>query len=89
MSRETNQRDPAAWLTFISSSSKIYSQCLKDKSSLEYSYAVISHPSVVFSGLQVFVCQAVLTFLLYNGFLPVWLLNSGAKQHIQREAPVL
>lgn len=64
VSWETNQRDTAAWLTFISSSSRIYSSLLKVKYTLEYSYTVKSHQSVVFSGLQQFVCHEVLTFLL-------------------------
>lgn len=82
VSRETNQRNPAAWLTLISSSARSIATAFGEKSTLEFCYTVTSHQSVVFSGFQEFVCHVVLTFLLYNGFFPVWLLNSGVKSYI-------
>jgi len=36
--REANQRDFAAWFSFVSGSSKIYSYCRKEKPAIEYSY---------------------------------------------------
>lgn len=87
MSGKTNQRNPAAWLTFISGSPTSKAAAFWEKSTLEYCYTITSHQSLAFSELQEFVCHVVLTFLLFTLDFPCVIAEQWCKTvHLERSS---